>query len=549
MTEKKFPLKRIGMSGNIVSMVDVSVPEGIEYIEAALGDKHCVCIATDGTVYEYNPQMTSYTKLSIGNGIKAACGFDHYLVLTAEGMVYSKGRCTHGELGLGSQHSASVPTMIPFFQKNNLRVVDIKAGVYQSYYLCDNGVLYCSGFNTFMQLGIPDKLNKLLPTKYSDKKVKEIWSNNYAYGIWLRDEDDQIWGYGKHVRNNKKNYSELQILKDKKILKIAPGYQRLLILVEGEGEENEVYYVPENSEPTVWSELTKEKVIDVEYACDHCVALTKDRRILGSTSPPYNYGMAQLPQIQEAKDWKIVSGAWHSMCFPVSPTNDLYLDMLEFYQSTTFANLEIMSRKVHSSILKWRTGKEGTEAIEILKTFSEKHINKFLDWCYLSEVSNINLLQEVAKAFGMQIDPKKTLNDYFLELYHDEESKDYKILVKDNYDDEDDDENEDEDEQVDEYAEISVHKFLLQARSGLFREMFSTVKEEKNQVKDYSGLGIDSLEIFIKYLYTNTIELTADDEPEFVLVELEDVQERFKLNEKSQFSNQIFKLKKTHGIN
>ncbi|KAJ6249032.1 btk-binding protein-related [Anaeramoeba flamelloides] len=549
MTEKVQPFKKLACSGANVTSTNVVLPKGVEIVHVGYGDKNCVMVASDGNVYDYNSQITTKTDSKIKNAIQAACGYSHYLVLTSDGMVYAKG--SSSSTGLGSSSSTTEPKMIPFFKENNLKVVEIKAGVSHSWFLCDNGDMYgCGGIGWGLPLS---STNNNVPNKLKGIKVKEMYCNNYAYGIWFKDENDEVWGYADHISGNKKNYSKLDIFKDKQIIKVAPGYQKILILVKGKDDVNEVYFEGSNTNPKLWDALTKENVIDIDFACHHCVMVTKDGRVLGAGSPPSSYGVATLPEIPKSKKWKIACGAWNSVCFPVSSTNSLLYDMEELTKESDFADLKILDRKVHSCILKWRTGKEGPVALEVLQSFSDKHINSFLDWCYLGFTSNLELLQEVWNAFGLQIDPKKTIKDYFLELYRDEDSKDFNILVEENEDEDDDeddeDEDDDDDEQEKELVEIPVHKFLLQARSGTFREMFSTIKDEKNQVQDFSGIGPESMEIFIKYLYTDIIELTADDIPEFVLPDLQIVPEYFKLNEINNFLEQINELKEKFNVN
>ncbi|KAJ3426006.1 btk-binding protein-related [Anaeramoeba flamelloides] len=100
------------------------------------------------------------------------------------------------------------------------------------------------------------------------------------------------------------------------------------------------------------------------------------------------------------------------------------------------------------------------------------------------------------------------------QLYNDDDSKDFKILV--NIEDQKEEENKDKDVN---YEEIPVHKFILLARSGLFRAMFDYVneKDNTNKVQDYTNKSIESLKILIKYLYTNSIELTTEQDPKLIV--------------------------------
>ncbi|KAJ3436095.1 btk-binding protein-related [Anaeramoeba flamelloides] len=112
------------------------------------------------------------------------------------------------------------------------------------------------------------------------------------------------------------------------------------------------------------------------------------------------------------------------------------------------------------------------------------------------------------------------------DLFNDEDSKDFTLLIKN-------------DEDEDEYEEIPVHKIILLTRSGLFREMFENITEESKSVKDYSGKSIESIEILIKYFYTEKIELTADHDPLLIIEELEDSIEYYQLNENSNILIQL----------
>ncbi|KAJ3443885.1 kelch-like protein [Anaeramoeba flamelloides] len=102
--------------------------------------------------------------------------------------------------------------------------------------------------------------------------------------------------------------------------------------------------------------------------------------------------------------------------------------------------------------------------------------------------------------------------------------------MEDNDDDFDDDD--------DDFEAIPVHKHTLVARSGVFREMFQNLLlnenvKNTNSVQDYSNKTIESLEIFVKYLYTSKIELTGGEGPQMIVEVLEDSIEYYQLNKNS----------------
>ncbi|KAJ6234363.1 btb poz domain containing 7 [Anaeramoeba flamelloides] len=140
----------------------------------------------------------------------------------------------------------------------------------------------------------------------------------------------------------------------------------------------------------------------------------------------------------------------------------------------------------------------------------------------------------------------KTLEKDIAQLYKDDNSKDFKILVKT--------ENKNNDKVEDKegnYKEIPVHKFILLARSGLFRELFVYVNEKDNinKVQDYTHKTIESLETLIKYFYTDSIKLKADQDPRLIVDELYDAVEYYQLNDQCNFVNELNKIKKQFDLN
>ncbi|KAJ3433195.1 ankyrin repeat-containing protein [Anaeramoeba flamelloides] len=185
-----------------------------------------------------------------------------------------------------------------------------------------------------------------------------------------------------------------------------------------------------------------------------------------------------------------------------------YLERQEFTDSTILGEKEF---KIHKSIVQLRTGKSIKQIKQIIEQnkktseveFSTEKIKAFFEWIYFdkkpdnfendiknqnenSEMSSqvVNIFQELQ--LNKQVVFKKSLKQSLLELYEDDETKDYKIIVNN--------------------RPIGVHRMVLQARSGLFRGIFLGTNEGKNgQVNDYSGISYQSMKILIKYLYSGEI--------------------------------------------
>ncbi|KAJ3437467.1 lissencephaly-1 [Anaeramoeba flamelloides] len=217
---------------------------------------------------------------------------------------------------------------------------------------------------------------------------------------------------------------------------------------------------------------------------------------------------------------------------------------IEFFKTQKFSDFEIFNYPVHKSIIKLRCSKEPEKVKKILETnFSREEAFKFLEWIYGKNYSLIQV-QKIANKLEIVDFKKKTLKSDLIKAYSDEDSKDFFLAVKDI--DGDDDEEEDDDE--DEFEEIPVHKFILIAKCGLFRDFFENIQEETNKVQDYSGKSIESIEHFIKYLYFDSLELTADDDPQLIVEELEDAVEYYQLNKHSNLPFCLKKLKKQFNI-
>ncbi|KAJ5073801.1 pep-cterm sorting domain-containing protein [Anaeramoeba ignava] len=119
--------------------------------------------------------------------------------------------------------------------------------------------------------------------------------------------------------------------------------------------------------------------------------------------------------------------------------------------------------------------------------------------------------------------PKERIISDLISLYSNEESKDFSIISN-------------------EGKKIKAHKFILAARSELFRGMFLTVTEDStNEVKDYTGKSTKALETIIKFLYYDEIEKGLEMN---IYEELEEAEEFFQFSEYSLFKQKLNLVKK-----
>eukprot|EP00803_Ostreobium_quekettii_P009976 evm.model.scf_2796.2 EVM.evm.TU.scf_2796.2 scf_2796:5567-19194(-) len=151
-------------------------PIGIVQIDC--GDHHSLALSVDGRVFAWG--RGKYGQLGLGDyntvnephcvsglaGISVtqiACGADHSLAVTAQGKVYSWGRGTCGQTGLGATDNTCTPTQIESLQEEY--IIQVSAGSSHSLALARAGSIFAFGNGELGQLGNGDVRNHLLPCR------------------------------------------------------------------------------------------------------------------------------------------------------------------------------------------------------------------------------------------------------------------------------------------------------------------------------------------------------------------------------------------------
>lgn len=136
-----------------------------------------------------------------------ACGFDHCLALTEEGIVYSWGNGSRGQLGYQSASPVEEPQEIAAL--SGLGVVQIAAGGWHSAARTRDGFLYAWGWNNAGQVGVRGKLDLVVyepqPISWAeDLDSRDIKVIDVACGsrhtIAVCD-DNSVWGCGWNEYN------------------------------------------------------------------------------------------------------------------------------------------------------------------------------------------------------------------------------------------------------------------------------------------------------------------------------------------------------------
>ncbi|KAJ6226984.1 ankyrin repeat-containing protein [Anaeramoeba flamelloides] len=202
------------------------------------------------------------------------------------------------------------------------------------------------------------------------------------------------------------------------------------------------------------------------------------------------------------------------------------------WKSKELTDFEIHGIKCHKQLIEVRT-KQDPEIVKktLEKGYSKNISENFLKWVYGKKYIGSLFDETLIKHLNIQDVIENSITKSWEEAYLDETKKDFTLLVTWKFDPEE------EEEEEAEIVEIKIHKTLLFARLGLFRGMFTKLEKDEEkiiQVTDHSEKRVDTITIFVGFLYKSKIETSGDYElkPK-VLKELVDLPLYFKMNELS----------------
>ncbi|KAJ3446001.1 ankyrin repeat-containing [Anaeramoeba flamelloides] len=195
----------------------------------------------------------------------------------------------------------------------------------------------------------------------------------------------------------------------------------------------------------------------------------------------------------------------------VSSNRSFYEDIYELYKSQFLADSEILGYKVHSLIIKKRSGLTVEEINNKIKNSDKILIKEFIEELYGKSPISESRSQEIAGLLGIKNFQQRIYKRGFKELYNDHSSKDFFIISK--------------------KIKIAVHKIILTTRSGLYKIMFQGLQENLNEVHDYSSNSPETLKLLIKFLYTDKIKLEELNDK--IYEELKEAVTYYQLNEDS----------------
>ncbi|KAJ6230139.1 hypothetical protein M0813_07128 [Anaeramoeba flamelloides] len=209
-----------------------------------------------------------------------------------------------------------------------------------------------------------------------------------------------------------------------------------------------------------------------------------------------------------------------NLIFLFESNSYLSQDLEKLLKNGYISDCNIQNIPVHKILIETRIGK----TFDLIKKYLESNcklneIQDLLKWIYCDQMINFKRTNEILNHFGIQNAQKtKLLKNDLKQLLFDEQTSDFKLVVKNEEDEEEEEE------------ELYIHKFILAARSGLFLNMFENLDQNLQKVKDYSEKSLETIELLISFLYTDELAITADTDQEFIKEEFEDIVEYYQLN-------------------
>ena len=124
-------------------------------------------------------QVRTDSKTALQNIVKISVGNSHAMALTKEGIVYSWGKNSCGELGINSINNSNLATRVKNTTGNGYleNIIDISCGDESSSAIDKNGVIYTWGKNDYGQLGIGNTNAQRLPQVFQDSNGIKVTQN------------------------------------------------------------------------------------------------------------------------------------------------------------------------------------------------------------------------------------------------------------------------------------------------------------------------------------------------------------------------------------
>ncbi|XP_028249007.1 RCC1 and BTB domain-containing protein 1-like isoform X2 [Parambassis ranga] len=162
----------------------------------AWGYNNCGQVGSGSTANQPTPRRVS-SCLQNKVAVSIVCGQTSSLAVVDNGEVYGWGYNGNGQLGLGNNGNQLTPCRLAALQ--GLCVQQIVSGYAHSMALTDEGLLYTWGANTYGQLGTGNKSNQLTPVQIMPEKdrIVEVAACHSTHTSAAKTQSGQVYMWGQ----------------------------------------------------------------------------------------------------------------------------------------------------------------------------------------------------------------------------------------------------------------------------------------------------------------------------------------------------------------
>ena len=232
----------------------VQVPfTGGNIAHIACGENYAIIVCEDGSIWGCGDNsfaqlgidlgddtitlenVTTFTKGSINNVKKVACGAQHTIALKNDGTVWGIGYNLEGELGLGNTE-----TKYSFVDTGLSNIKDIACGYWYSFAITNSNEVYATGYNNKGQLGLGDTTDRYSFTKVD---INEVYQIACGYNsTYILKTNGSVWVTGYNNRGqlglgdttDRSSFTKATVADSYDILQVAVGvYHGYILSAEG----------------------------------------------------------------------------------------------------------------------------------------------------------------------------------------------------------------------------------------------------------------------------------------------------------------------------
>ena len=196
---------------------------GKEIIQVVCGSKHMMCLSSEGLVYSWGSgengvlghgSMSSYDKPEVIKELKMsyeivyiAAGMFTSAAISSTGQLFTWGRGKYGVLGLGSEESICIPTLVSNEKIKNEQIFYVSLGLYHSLALSVDKKAFAWGYSEKGRLGCMDKIDcdqkkrVTMPkeiTTLNGKNLCQIYAGHY-HSFAIAADTRKLYGWGENV--------------------------------------------------------------------------------------------------------------------------------------------------------------------------------------------------------------------------------------------------------------------------------------------------------------------------------------------------------------